>query len=287
MVEAGESHKTLDTAEKIYDKLLECNADRNTLLIGVGGGVITDLAGFIGSTFMRGMPFAFIPTSLIAQADAAIGGKNGVNFNAYKNLVGCIQQPHTILVDTRFLKTLSDADFKNGLAEILKYALIADESLMKYMEMNVRNIRDRVPEVMNKLVKDSIKIKMQYIRADEKDLGLRRQLNFGHTLGHAIERQQNILHGLAVAKGMVAAMHFSVDTAGFDKNDMNRVIALMKAFGLPFEFRWNDTLKYYMSKDKKKQGADIDFALLHEIGNAYIESIPLSELHEYFKRHTD
>ncbi|MGC9332290.1 MAG: 3-dehydroquinate synthase, partial [Bacteroidales bacterium] len=190
----GEKAKTSNVVLQVYEHLLMENIDRNTLMVGVGGGVVTDITGFVASTYKRGVPFILVPTSLLAMTDAAIGGKNGINLHGYKNVIGCINQPTLTFTDPMFLHTLPEEHYYNGLAEMLKTAFVLDESLLSEIENNVDDIHRRDEDILNKLLQKASRAKLKLVEADVSDKGIRHILNFGHTLGHAIESATGLSH---------------------------------------------------------------------------------------------
>ena len=201
----GESLKTLAVVEKLVRAFLRRGADRETTIVAVGGGALCDVVGLASSLFMRGLPFGLVPTTLLAQVDAAVGGKNGVNVDGYKNLAGTVRQPDFVLADPDFLATLDPAEIRNGLAEVVKAAAVADAGLVGFLERNASAAAALDPAVVGRLVVRSIRIKVRIVEGDELEAGPRRLLNFGHTLGHALEREAGFSHGRAIAVGMAAA----------------------------------------------------------------------------------
>ncbi|MDR0295557.1 MAG: 3-dehydroquinate synthase [Prevotellaceae bacterium] len=275
----GEQIKNLSTIAYIYEKFIEYEVDRSTFVLGVGGGVVCDIAGFAASTYLRGLCFGFVPTTLLAQVDASIGGKNGVNFNGLKNRVGTFNQPGFVLCDPAFFQTLPGKEFRCGLGEIVKHALIADAEMFEYMEKNVSNIVSRQPEVLQQLVADSMRIKAEVVNRDEREQGERRLLNFGHTVGHIIEERSTLTHGEAVAAGMVVAARLSQQRGMLSDNAFNRMITLLKALSLLVECPLTSTeIIDGLAWDKKREGNGLYFIFLKDIGHADIEKVPLSQL---------
>ena len=276
----GEGNKTLATVEGIYGKLLELEADRSTFIVGVGGGIACDVAGFAASTYMRGLPFGFAPTTLLAQVDAGIGGKNGVNFRGYKNIVGLIRQPKFSLCDFDTLKTLPPVEMRNGFAEVVKHASIGDAQLFSFLEGNWKKASALQRTAIEKVVHDSLQVKMRIVGADENERGERMKLNFGHTLGHAIEKATGMPHGEAVGIGMVAAAGLSVSRCGLPQKDAGRIEALLGAIGLPTKLPAGarDGVLEAIRKDKKRFGPKIRMALLESLGKATIADVGLVEL---------
>ena len=201
----GETHKTLKTIEFIMGKLVENEADRTTLLIAVGGGIVCDVAGFAASIYMRGLSFGFVSTTLLSQVDASVGGKNGVNYEGYKNMVGVFNQPDFVICDDEMLKTLDPEEFRSGFAEIIKAGAIKNAALFEYCKNNASKALKYDKETLTHMIYESVLMKAKVVEADEREKGERRLLNFGHTFAHAIEKKTGILHGKAVSMGMVLA----------------------------------------------------------------------------------
>ena len=278
---SGESFKDLKTAEFIYQKFLEMEVDRSTFIWGMGGGVVCDIAGFAASTFMRGLRFGFIPTTLLAQVDAGIGGKNGVNLDGYKNLVGVFRQPQYVILNFDFLRTLSGTDILCGLTEIVKYGLIKKAPFFQFIERNWPALRALERRTLKKAIVESIRIKAGIVRADAEESHERKKLNFGHTLGHAIEKAGGLPHGQAVAIGMTFAVRLSVAKGLLPETDGRRVETILKKLRRPSTVAPGPGLLLKsIQKDKKRRGSDIDFVLLEKIGKARIMEIPFQELEE-------
>ncbi len=277
-IEPGENSKTLRTIEHIYERFLDAEIDRNSSVIGIGGGIVCDIAGFAASTYMRGFGFAFVPTTLLAQVDASIGGKNGVNFRGYKNIIGTINQPDLVLVDHRFLETLPLKEVKNGLAEVIKIAAIGDKDLFRYLEDNKDKVMELETNAIRRIISETVEIKLRIVSKDEYESGERRKLNFGHTFGHAIEKNSSYNHGEAVSIGMVIAVDMSGARGMLTEDDAERVKKLIKDYGLPHSLDVDmGPMIEAVRKDKKRAGADIKFVFLNGIGNAKIVDIPLSD----------
>lgn len=275
----GEKIKTFDTVRYIYEQLLKLEADRSSFIIGIGGGIVCDIAGFVASTYMRGVRFGFVSSTLLSQVDASVGGKNGFNFGGYKNIVGVFNQPEFVICDLNLLKTVPQKEILSGLAEIIKHGAIADKSLFIFLEENRDQALALDLAVIEKLVYDSVVIKSEIVNQDEKEKGQRRKLNFGHTFGHAIEKTTKVRHGEAVSAGMVLASELAVKKAALAEKDSNRIADLLGKYGLPVRLEYDchavlETLKM----DKKREGDRIYFVLLSEIGNAYVEEIAIKEL---------
>lgn len=274
----GERFKNISTVVKLWRKLIYANFTRKSLLIGYGGGVVGDIAGFVASTFMRGMMFAQIPTTLLAQVDASIGGKTGINFYG-KNLIGTFYQPLFIMIDIDFLTTLPMKEFLNGMAEVIKYGVIYDKSFFSYIRGNVERIKERDKSCLLELVKRSVEIKVKIVEEDERESGLRRILNFGHTIGHGIEKVSNyrIKHGFAVSIGMILECKLAEALTGFSETEA--VKHLLESFGLPTHthFKLTDIVKA-MICDKKAWYGKLAFALPKEIGRVEIVEVDANDV---------
>ena len=276
----GEQIKTLQTVQFIYEKLMEYEADRTSFIIGIGGGIVCDITGFVASTYMRGVRFGFVATTLLAQVDASLGGKNGVNLNKFKNMIGVFNQPDFVLCDMNLLKTLPDREILCGMGEIVKHTLIAYSAMFNYLEENYQKAITLDNQVIEKLVYESVVIKSDVVNKDEKEKGLRRILNFGHTIGHAIEKcSSDITHGEAISIGMVMASAISVNKKLLKKDEYLKIIDLLKKLKLPVSTTIDkQKIIDAMKKDKKREGASINFILLDGIGKTLIESIKVNEL---------
>ena len=283
VIKAGEAFKNQKAVDEIINRLIEMNADRQSFIIGVGGGVVTDIAGYAASVYMRGIKFAFVPTSILAMVDASIGGKNGVDVGVYKNLVGVIRHPEFLLYDFSFLETLPEEEWINGFAEIIKHACIKDENMFHFLEE--KNLQDFTSskENIGKLLEQNVDIKYNVVASDEFETGERKLLNFGHTIGHAIENTAKLPHGSAVSIGMVAACLISEKINGFSKDGTESVKQLISKYKLPIAFDIDKEKTWdILLHDKKKSGTDMNFVLLDKIGKASIKKIPLTDLHEIF-----
>jgi len=277
----GEKIKTLGTMEYIYEQLVEREIDRSCFLVGIGGGIVCDIAGFAASTYMRGVNFGFVSTSLLSQVDASVGGKNGVNFHGYKNMIGTFNQPGFVICDTTMLKTLPQKELLGGFAEVVKHAAIGSKELFGFLETNYDKALGMDTGILEALVYESVKIKAEVVRKDEKEKGERRKLNFGHTLGHAIEKTMGISHGEAVSIGMVFAANLSVKRKMFSQAEAERIRSLLERIGLPVKISFEkEKILDAMRKDKKREGAGIHFVLLRAMGETMIEEIPIDELED-------
>ena len=283
VIKAGEQHKNQQAVDQIINRLIELNADRQTFIIGVGGGVVTDIAGYAASIYMRGVKFGFVPTSILAMVDASVGGKNGVDVGVYKNLVGVINHPQFLLYDYSFLETLPKEEWINGFAEIIKHACIKDENMFQLLQEKSFEYFHSSPEEIGKLIQQNVEIKYNVVVNDERETGERKLLNFGHTIGHAIENTAKLPHGSAISIGMVAACIISEQINDFPKAGTEKVKQLLSKYHLPVSFEFDKQKTWdILLHDKKKSGKDMNFIVLEKIGKACVKKIPIPELHEIF-----
>jgi len=281
-LETGEEKKTLHTAESIYKKLLEYQADRTTFITAVGGGIVCDLAGFAASTFLRGLDFGYVASTLLAQVDASVGGKTGVNLLSYKNLVGVFNQPRFVICDLALLKTLPQEEVLSGMAEIVKHGVIGDLKLFEILEQYPEQALSLQEDLLERIITASIQVKADIVNRDEKEKGERRKLNFGHTLGHALEKTLRISHGEAVSLGMAFAVELSLRTQLLSENEALRIKKLLRDLKLPVETEFNKALVFdAISKDKKRTGDTLHFVCIRGIGHPVITEISLNELEMY------
>jgi 3-dehydroquinate synthase len=281
---AGEEQKSLQTASRLYEQLTDVRAERGTPILGLGGGVIGDLAGFVAATYLRGLPLVQLPTTLLAQVDSSVGGKVAVDHGQLKNMVGAFYQPRLVIADTETLETLPEEEFRNGLAEVIKSAAIRDEEFFSFLEEHIERARARDIDTLGEIVYRSVKIKAEVVVQDELDLGLRNILNYGHTIGHAVESVSDfrIKHGQAVAIGMVAAARIAHRMCILDRKEVDRLKKLIERAGLPAkipDLNIRDIMQA-MQHDKKIRENRVRFALLKSIGDAVITdevSLPLVE----------
>ncbi len=274
----GEQYKNLDWANSIYTALLINSFDRKSALVALGGGVIGDLTGFAAATFMRGVPFVQVPTTLLAMVDSSVGGKTGVNHAMGKNMIGAFYQPKKVLMDLTVLKSLPKEEFLSGMAEVIKYGVIADAEFFQYLEDNRKKILGLDMDALGHIIRRSCEIKAGVVSSDERESGLRAILNFGHTVGHAIETAQNykMRHGEAVAIGMVCASRLSCRTGLSEASIPERVEKLIKSYGLPTELSalkrvpGVSELTDIMQVDKKAEEGRIRFVLPKKIGEVVI-----------------
>jgi 3-dehydroquinate synthase len=282
VLKPGEQYKIQPTVDVVIDQLLALGADRKTTLIGVGGGVITDITGYVAGIYMRGIRFGFVPTSLLAMVDASIGGKNGIDVGVYKNMVGLIRQPSFLLFDTSFLKSLPKTEWQNGFAEIIKHACIKDAAMFRFLQAHKLYDFQKDNTLISALIEKNVLIKTKVVLNDEFEQGERKLLNFGHTLGHAIENMYELSHGQAISIGMTYAAVISQQLKHF--KDAEAVVNLLDKYGLPTfaEFDTNKAFKVLM-KDKKKDNVSINYILLEKIGKGVIQPLLLVQLQEIFK----
>jgi len=281
ILKAGEQYKTQQTVDGIILQLLDMQADKNTVIFGIGGGVVTDMTGYAASIFKRGVRLVLVPTSILAMVDAAVGGKNGVDVGVYKNMVGTVYQPEIILFDHDFLRTLPHEEWVNGFAEVIKHACIKDREYFQFLEQHELQdfIDDR--ELIADLVMKNVGIKTSIVIEDEFEIGERKLLNFGHTLGHAIENIYHLPHGHAVSIGMLAACTISEEIKNFPSAEKARVEALLLKYKLPVKINYEtEKIWQVLLMDKKRQNDTMSFVLLRSIGDGIINSIPLVQLHD-------
>lgn len=281
---AGEEHKTQQTVDHIIAELIEMEAGKDSFLFGVGGGVVTDITGYVAAVYLRGVQFALAPSSILAMVDAAIGGKNGVDVGVYKNMVGTIRQPEFIIYDYSFLQTLPVKEWVNGFAEIIKHACLKDAMLFAMLERLTLHEFQSDITLVAELIEKNVAIKNAIVTNDEFETGERKLLNFGHTIGHAIENLHGIPHGHAVSIGMVAACNLSEQLNGLHFEDAKKVILLLTRYHLPVDIETDHEKVFEVLKmDKKRERAEINFILLNKIGDASIKPIALSDLHQHLK----
>jgi len=277
----GEKIKTVDTLNYIFEKFIEYEVDRSSFIVGIGGGIVCDITGLAASIFMRGLKFGFVSTTLLSQVDASVGGKNGVNFKGYKNMIGTFNQPEFVICDNELLKTLEKKEFIAGFAEIVKAGAIKDENIIIYLENNYEKALNKDEDVINKLVYDSILIKSKVVESDEKEKGERRKLNFGHTFAHSFEKLTGMLHGEAVSAGMVLASKLSVKLNLIREKDFLRIKKLLENLKLPTTINIEMAEIFnIMKQDKKREGETLHLVLLQNIGNAIVKQVSLKKLEE-------
>ena len=282
---AGEATKSLGQASRLLDRLVAMKADRHTCVVAVGGGVVGDLAGFVSATYARGLPLLMVPTSLLAMVDSSVGGKVGVNHPGAKNIIGAFHQPSAVWIETDTLATLPPRELRCGLAEVVKYGVILDLGFFEYLEGNAREIEARGPEAIRRIIARSCELKAEVVSRDEREeTGLRAVLNFGHTVGHAIEAVAGyggaFQHGEAVAVGMVLEGRLAERLGWIDSGPTDRLAALLRRFGLPVEAPGldADALLSAMGRDKKNRGGQIRFVLPRSIGRVELTEAPEAEI---------
>lgn len=277
-IEQGEEIKTIETVQKLYTELLTLGADRSTFLLGIGGGIVCDITGFVASTYMRGLRFGFVSTTLLSQVDASVGGKNGVNFMGYKNIVGVFNQPEFVICDIQMLSTLPEKEIGCGFAEIIKMAAILDLNLFEYLEENKQKAQNLETDLIEKIIYDSVALKSDVVNKDDREKGDRIKLNFGHTLGHAFEKHLSVTHGEAVAVGMVMAAKISYEKGLIDSSILERLKDLIKTYNLPTTVDIDKNLIFdAIKKDKKRESDQIRLILLNGLGNAVIEKLTFDD----------
>ena len=279
---AGEQAKTLKNVQACYDQLAKHRLERGSFVVALGGGVVGDLGGFVAATYLRGIDFVQVPTTLLAQVDSSVGGKVGVNLPAGKNLVGAFYQPKLVLCDLDTLGTLPAREFRAGLAEVIKYGIIYDAKLFRRLERDLPKLLAQDPATLSAVIARCCQIKAEVVGQDEKEAGLRAILNFGHTIGHgleAISQYGKYLHGEAISIGQVAAAKISSELTGLPAANVDRIAAIFAATGLPTEVKLNaaQTKRLFaaMKLDKKVSGGEIKFVLAESIGRVKIgQSVP-------------
>ena len=276
----GEASKNLHTVEKLYEHLILSKFDRKDILVALGGGVVGDLTGYTAATYLRGIDFIQIPTSLLSQVDSSIGGKTGVDFNNYKNMVGAFHQPKLVYININTLKTLNQRQFLSGMGEIIKHGLIKDASYYSWIQNNIQEIMTLNPDTLEEMIYRSCNIKRQVVEIDPHEKGERALLNFGHTLGHAVEKLEefSLLHGECVAIGMVCAAYLSYKRQLISLDDYNSICHTIRSFGLPSNLNTEFCRELYATdilnatkSDKKMEAGSIKFILLRSIGEAFID----------------
>jgi len=286
-VKPGERSKNLSTARRLWNELAESKVDRGWWLASFGGGMVGDLAGFVAASYMRGLNFLQIPTTLLAQVDASIGGKVAIDHPKGKNLLGFFYQPRFVLVDVSFLQTLSPRQYRNGLAEVIKYGAIKDRELLELLKDEERRIKGKDDDILAEIVKRCVKIKADYVEKDEEDvLGIRAQLNFGHTIGHILERESGfrLLHGEAISIGMVFAGELSRRMGFLSQEEVFFLKSILSSYGLPLKITFPISVERIIEGlvwDKKAKEGKIRFVLLRGLGEAFLsEDVPLELVRE-------
>lgn len=280
LIGLGETIKTIETVRKLYAELLQLGADRSSFIVGFGGGIVTDITGFVASTYMRGMRFGFVASTLLAQVDASVGGKNGVNFEGYKNMIGTFNQPDFVLCDTGLLDTLPEREFRAGLAEIIKAGLIADKELFELFETHPAEDFRNDKTLLQQIIARAIRVKAAIVERDEREAGERRKLNLGHTFAHAIEKcSGEFLHGEAVAIGLGMIADLSLREGTITPEEAERIKNVIARTGLPLasgiDFK---KLVKALKNDKKKEADSVGFVLMDGIGSCKIRRCGFDEI---------
>ncbi len=279
----GEEYKNSTTLNRVYDELIEAGLDRNSFIVALGGGVVGDLAGFAAATYLRGIPFVQVPTTLLAQVDSSVGGKTAIDHPRGKNLIGAFFQPRLVLIDTDTLKTLPLREFRAGLAEVAKYGIALDNGFFEFLEQNNVSIQKMEQESLVRVILTCCQLKARIVEMDEKESGLRAILNYGHTLGHAIETlagYRQMVHGEAVALGIVLAARISRTLGYCNDHDVNRITTLLSGFGLELSPPRveADRLRDALLKDKKSRSGSISFICNRGIGDYVVEKLSTEQL---------
>jgi len=275
---AGEENKNHNTVSNIYNFLLDNKFDRDSVIVALGGGIVGDVAGFVASTFMRGISFIQIPTTLVAQIDSSVGGKVGINFENKKNIIGSFYSPKLVYINAETLNTLPEEIFSAGLSEVVKHGLIMDKDYYRYLQINQEDIKKRDKNILKNVISGSCKIKLSIVKQDERENNIRQILNFGHTVGHAIEHVTNfkLSHGHAVAVGMVAEAYLSYHLNNLTKDELDDIIKTLKSFCLPTHITQHGDIinEIYnaMLFDKKVKNNTLNIIMLNSIGCAYVEN---------------
>ncbi len=281
----GEEFKTSETLNHVYDGLLGAGLDRRSFIVALGGGVVGDLAGFAAATFLRGIPFVQVPTTLLAQVDSSVGGKTGIDHPLGKNLIGAFYQPHLVLADVSTLKTLSERHYLAGLAEVIKYGVVLDAELFTLLETKVDGLLKRDPQLLGRVIARCCEIKAWVVEQDEREGGLRAVLNYGHTLGHAFETlsgYRELVHGEAVAIGMVQAAQLSQREGYCTTSDVDRITALLQQIGLPTDAPLvaTEDLVIALAKDKKNRSGTLQYICNQGIGSYAFHQFTPAQLAE-------
>lgn len=284
LIGSGESVKTLQTVETIYRRFIELGVDRSTFVLAIGGGIVTDVAGFAAATYMRGLEFGFVSTTLLGQVDASVGGKNGVNVDGYKNMAGTFTQPRFVICDPGMLRTLSDREFRAGLAEVVKAAIIADGGLFARLEASSFEGLRGDTDLLSDAVSASIRVKAEIVERDERESGDRRKLNLGHTLAHAIEKCSNRMnHGEAVAVGTALIADAAVKLGALKAADRDRIAGLLQKLG--FDLKPPVDVKRLLKevgKDKKNEGGRLRIVVPAGIGDCQVREVSHAEFAALF-----
>ena len=286
-IRPGEESKNLDTIGELTGMLLDSGIDRSGFILGIGGGVVCDIAGFLASVYMRGVRSGFVSTTLLSQVDASTGGKNGVNLGNYKNIVGTFSQPEFVVCDAKMLTTLSGDEYRSGLAELVKTALIGDGSFTEEIIAAIDELGSRKCSKLEQYIMRAVEIKASVVEEDEKESGKRRILNFGHTFGHAAELEYGIKHGMAVAWGMKAALEFSVLKGLLTPEEKERLSVIIDKPGLLPEVQIEGKrIAEKVGYDKKRSGDAIRFVFLSGAGKPVVQEVPIDELIDFITNYS-
>lgn len=299
IVERGEAAKSLESLDRLFGRFLDLGVGREWTVVGIGGGSVSDLAGFAASTWLRGVDFGFVPTTLLSMVDASVGGKNGIDFRGWKNLVGCFRQPRFVLVDPSLLAGLPDFDLACGFVEAIKHGFIDGQAHLSAIE-RVVDSRGRIDRKgLGPVIETSIAFKSAIAAEDEHEGGKRRKLNLGHTIGHGVEAIARLPHGACVATGFAAALGLALERGG-KADDARRIVSLLEKLGLPVSLEearkaspeasklspavFRDAVALALAGDKKRLGQDVLFAMPFAVGDVRIESVPLEAIRDYVRR---
>lgn len=281
--EPGEKSKTLAVAEDLCRRLLEAGADRSAFILGFGGGVVCDLTGLVASVYMRGVRHGFVSTTLLSQVDASIGGKTGVNLGDYKNIIGTFRQPEFVLCDHTMLSTLPEEEFRSGLGELIKHAVIRDRNLFFDITATLDSLLERDPSLLGDFIARAVNIKAAVVRRDPLEQGIRRILNFGHSFGHVLETFCRIPHGVAVSQGMLIAAELSVWAGEMPHSELRMLEVAMAEAGLKPDYELPANVVSLILKDKKSVSGSLNIVLLRSIGKAVVRKISVTELEDFVK----
>ena len=285
LIGQGEQAKSLSTLEDIYRRLIEMGADRTTFILGIGGGIVTDIAGFIASTYMRGLEFGFVTTTLLGAVDASVGGKNGVNVGGFKNMVGTFSQPKFVICDVALLHSLPEREFRAGLAEVIKTAILGDAELFEILEQTSHKELRKNDALLEEIVLRSMKVKTSVVAEDEREGGRRRILNLGHTLAHAIEKcSHDYSHGEAVAVGLYHITLSAMEQKTISKSEGKRILSLIEKYGFKTTVSTDrKQLLRAIDGDKKRKGSSLHIILPTHIGEVEDREVLLSNIGDIFK----
>lgn len=287
-IKPGEDSKCMGEIERLSEVLLSTGVGRSGFILAIGGGVVCDIAGFLASIFMRGIRCGYVSTTMLSQVDASTGGKTGVNLGRIKNMIGSFKQPEFVICDTKMLQTLTEEEYFSGLAELIKTGLIGDATIIDMLENNYSGIIERDNDMLSVLVSRAVKYKASIVSKDEKEGSIRRILNFGHTLGHALELNETLKHGFAVASGMKMAAAFSEKKGLIYSDETNRIIDLLNKYKLLKKYNMPvERIEESMVHDKKRTGTDIYFVFLKGIGKGIVKKIPLEEVIGFYRQYND